>query len=127
MKSSNFLKLFLLAALALVATYALAETNKGSFSLDRTVTLNGQQLAAGDYKVQWEGSGPSVKLSILQGKKVVATAPAQVVAVPTPEHGNGVALNHNSDGSATVTQIQFDGRKYLLQIGEQTAMQGGSQ
>ena len=61
-------KSFFLGLALLLATSAFA-ANKGSLSVQEPVTINGTQLKPGDYKVQWDGNGPSVELSITQGKK----------------------------------------------------------
>jgi len=126
MKSSNLSKVFLLAALLLVTSFASAETNKGNLSVDRPLVVSGKTLAAGEYTLQWEGSGPAVKVDVLKGKKVVATVPAQVVSTPTPQFGNGISVAKNPDGTEKVTQIQFNGKKYLLQIEDQSAMKAGN-
>ena len=62
MKGSK--SLFLGLAL-LLATSAFA-ANKGSLQVQEPITVNGTKLAAGDYKLQWDGTGPSVELSIMQ-------------------------------------------------------------
>jgi hypothetical protein len=48
-----------------------------SVTLSDSVTVGGTQVPAGNYKVQWDGTG-SVNATIVQGKKVVATVPATV-------------------------------------------------
>src|SRR5262249_11059575 len=80
MKGSK--SLFLGLAL-LLATSAFA-ANKGSLQVQEPINVNGTKLAPGDYKVQWDGTGPSVELSIMQGKKVVAKVPAHVVDLDKP-------------------------------------------
>jgi len=81
MKTSK--SLFLGLAL-LLATSAFA-ANKGSLTVQEPMTVNGTQLKPGDYKVEWDGNGPSVELSITQGKKVIAKVPAHVVNLDTFE------------------------------------------
>ena len=49
--------------------------NNGTPSVDDC----GTTLKAGDYKVEWEGSGPEVQVSILRGKNIVAKVPAKLV------------------------------------------------
>src|SRR4029077_4411204 len=80
MKGSK--SLFLGLAL-LLATSAFA-ANKGSLQIQEPTSVNGTKLAPGDYKLEWDGTGPSVELSIMQGKKVIAKVPAHVVDLSRP-------------------------------------------
>ena len=81
MKFATVSKSLVMALALLLASSAFAAT-KGSLQIGNPVTVNGTTLKPGDYKVQWEGSGPNVEVSILQGKNVVAKAPAHVVDLP---------------------------------------------
>jgi hypothetical protein len=120
MKASRMYKGLLLGLALLLATSAFA-ANKGSLKVNDPVTINGKQLAAGEYKVSWDGSGPSVELHIMQGKNVVATVPAKMVDLPRAASDDGAVVNTNGDGSRTLSQIRFSGKKYALAIGGDTA------
>ncbi|MBZ5720572.1 MAG: hypothetical protein LAO03_09350 [Acidobacteriia bacterium] len=120
MKALKISKGLLLGLALLLATSAFA-ANKGSLKVDEPVNVNGKQLTAGDYKVSWEGNGPSVELHIMQGKNVVATVPAKMVDLPRAASDDGAVVNTNGDGSRTLSQIRFSGKKYALAIGGDTA------
>lgn len=120
MKASKITKGLLLGLALLLATSAFA-ANKGSLRVSDPVTINGKQLAAGDYKVSWDGNGPSVELHIMQGKNVVATVPAKMVDLPRAASDDGAVVNTNGDGSRTLSQIRFSGKKYALAVGGDTA------
>jgi hypothetical protein len=120
MKASKISKGLLLGRALLLATSAFA-ANKGSLRVDEAVNVNGKQLTPGDYKVSWEGNGPSVELHILQGKNVVATVPAKMVDLPRAASDDGAVVSTNGDGSRTLSQIRFSGKKYALAIGGDTA------
>src|SRR5262252_8010816 len=81
MKFAKVTKGLLLGLALLLATSAFAgsEANKGSLTTMTDVTINGKVVPAGDYSLNWEGSGPNVQLNILKGKKVVATTAARRV------------------------------------------------
>src|ERR1700756_3742838 len=83
MKFATASKSVVLGLALLLASSAFAGT-KVSLLLSDPVTVNGTTLKPGDYKVQWEGTGPNVELSFLQGKNVVAKTPAHVVELQTP-------------------------------------------
>jgi len=101
----------------LLASSAFAAT-KGSLQLNNLVTVNGTQLKPGDYKVQWEGSGPNVELSILKGKNVVAKVPAHVVELQMPASNDAAVTRLNSDGPNSLTGVRFQGKKTALEFGE---------
>jgi len=117
----------LLGLAVLLATSAFAASNKGSMELIDPVTVSGKQLPAGDYSVKWDGNGPSVELSILRGSKVVATTPARLIDLSKTSNNNAAVVKTNDDGSRSLAEIHFGGKRYALSIGQETAsMDGGS-
>jgi hypothetical protein len=125
MKMSKMFKGLLLSMSVLLAASAFA-ANKASVELAEPATVGGTHLKAGDYTVKWEGSGPGVELSIMQGKKVMATTPAEVVSVDRAPEQSSVVARHNQDGSTSLAEIRFSGKKYVLRIGaESGAAQSG--
>jgi hypothetical protein len=117
MKTSK--SLFLGLAL-LLATSAFA-ANKGSLSVQEPVTVNGTRLAKGEYKVQWDGNGPSVELSITQGKKVVAKVPARIVNLDQPSQSDAAVVKNNGDGTKSLSEVRLSGKKFALSVGEEAA------
>jgi hypothetical protein len=111
--------LFLGLAL-LLATSAFA-ANKGSLSVQEPVTVNGTKLAPGDYKVAWDGTGPSVELSITQGKKVVAKVPAHMVTLENPSQTDAAVVRNNGDGTKSLSEVRLSGKKFALAVGEEAA------
>ena len=83
MKSSKIRRGVVLAMAVLLSTAAFAGSKPGSLYLSEATQLNGKQIPAGTYQVRWEGSGPAVQVSVLRGKKVIASAPAKVSALST--------------------------------------------
>jgi hypothetical protein len=126
MKFANFSKGLLLGLALLLATSAFAASNKGSMQLLDPVTVSGKQLPAGDYSVKWDGSGPNVELSILRGSKVVATTPARLIDLNQKTNGDAAVVKNNDDGSKSLSEIRFGGKKYALAIGQETASMEGS-
>jgi len=120
MKVSKMFKGLLLGLALLLATSAFA-ANKGSLQVADPVTVSGKQLAAGDYTVKWKGKGPNVELNILQGTNVVATVPARLIDLDRSSDSNAVVTKLNGDGSKSLSEIRFSGKKYALAIGEESA------
>jgi hypothetical protein len=126
MKSSKTFTGLLLGLALLLATSAFA-ANKGSFQVSDPVTVSGKSLAAGEYTVKWEGTGPNVELNILQNNKVVATTSARMIELDRSPSGNTSVVTKNGDGSKTLSEIRFAGKKYALALGnESTKADAGS-
>lgn len=109
----------------LLASSAFAAT-KASLQLNNPVTVNGTNLKPGDYNLQWEGSGDKVELSILKGNKVIAKAPAHVVALETPAAYDAALTQKSASGANTLAGVRFQGKKFALDLGEASdGMQAG--
>ena len=117
MKTSK--SLFLGLAL-LLATSAFA-ANKGSLNVQEPLTINGTQLKPGDYKLEWDGNGPAVEVSIMQGKKVIAKVPAHVVSLETPSSSDAAVVKNNGDGTKSLSEVRMGGKKFALALGEEAA------
>ena len=123
---TNMLKGLVLGLALLMTTGAFA-ANKGSLQVSDPVTVSGTKLAPGDYKVSWDGNGPNVELKITKGKDVVATVPAHMVDLNRAASDNAAVVNSNTDGSKSLSEIRFSGKKFALAIGGESAkMENGS-
>jgi hypothetical protein len=126
MKYATFSKSLVLGAALILASSAFAAT-KASLSLSNPVVVNGTTLKAGDYKLQWDGSGPDVELSIMQGKTVLAKAPAHVVNLDNIAQNSAAVTKKSDDGTSTLAGVRFAGKKFALDLGGSTDnMQSGS-
>jgi len=126
MKFATVSKSLVMGLALLLASSAFAGT-KADLVLNNPTTLNGTKLKAGEYKLEWDGSGPNVEVSILQGKKVVAKVPAKVVDLGTPSQNNAAVVTTNSDGSTSLAGVRFQGKKFGIDLGETSdGMQSGS-
>jgi len=56
-----------------------ADNMKTTITLSQAATIGSTQLAPGQYKMTWSGTGSDVQVTLSQGKKAVVTVPAQVV------------------------------------------------
>lgn len=77
--------LFFVTMVFLPALAFAGPRNSANLELNQSVTIAGTQLAPGQYKLIWEGNGPNVNVSFVEGKKTVATAPAKLVSNTTNE------------------------------------------
>lgn len=120
MKFANVSKGLLLGLTLLLASSVFAASNKGSLQTMSDVTVSGKTLPAGDYSLQWDGTGSNVQLNILKGKKVVATTPARLVEMERSANSDAAVLRNNNDGSKSLSEVRFGGKKYALQIGQES-------
>lgn len=121
MKGSRNLVTLLGASLLLASSAFAASTGKGTLHLYESVEVQGKQLPAGEYKVEWNGEGDKVELNINRGKKTVASVPAQVVSVSEKNSSDGYAANKSDDGKNALTEIFFGGKNYQIRLGDQAA------
>ena len=126
MKFTTFAKSLVLGLALLLASSAFAAT-KGSLHLQSAATINGTQLKPGDYKLEWDGSGPNVEVSILKGKNVVTKTQAKVVELSSPALNDAAVVQKNDDGTSSITSVRFEGKKVALDLhSSNDGMQAGS-
>lgn len=125
MKFATVTKSAVMGLALLLASSAFAGT-KAHLQLQNPTTVNGTKLKAGDYKLEWEGSGPNVEVSIMQGKTVLAKVPATVVDLKAPAQNDAAVVTHNDDGSTSLAGARFSGKPYALELGSSDGMQSGS-
>lgn len=127
MKFATVSKSLVMGLALLLASSAFA-TTKGKLILQAPTTVNGTKLKAGDYKLEWDGSGPNVEVSIVQGNKVLAKVPAKVVDLNSAPPNSAAILKLNGDGTSTLSGARFQGKKFALELGSESGegMQAGS-
>jgi hypothetical protein len=123
MKSTLFSRIIFATLVLAFATsaFAASDSHKSSFEISAATQVNGTTIPAGEYTAKWEGSGPTVQLSIMQGRKVVATAPAQVVSLDRAASDTQAEVRNGSNGERELTALQFAGKKVSLQLGAESA------
>ncbi|PYX94612.1 MAG: hypothetical protein DMG71_11975 [Acidobacteria bacterium] len=120
MKLSTISKGLLLGLALVLATSAFAG-DKGVFQIQGPTVVSGQSLPAGEYQAKWRGSGSNVELSILKGKKVVATVPAHMLELKDSSSQDSAVVRKNDDGSRSLSELRFAGKKYALALGTEAA------
>jgi hypothetical protein len=117
----------LVVGLALTLASSAFAASKANLTLNNPTSVNGTKLKAGDYKLEWDGTGPNVEVSIMQGKKVVTKVPAKLVDLDKAPSNDAALLKQNGDGSTSLAGARFQGKKYALELGEASeGMQAGS-
>jgi hypothetical protein len=123
MKSTLFFRIIFATLVLAFATsaFAASDSHKSSFQISAATQVNGTTLPAGEYTAQWEGSGPTVQVNILQGKKVMATVPAQVIALDSKAPDTQAEVLNGTKGERELKALQFAGKKVSLQLGAESA------
>jgi hypothetical protein len=126
MKFSTIAKTLTMGLAVLLASSAFA-SSKATLNLNNPTIVNGTKLKAGEYKLQWDGTGPSVEVSIMQGKNVVAKVTGKVVDLNAPAQNTAAVVRRNDDGTSTLSGARFEGKKFALELGDASdGMQAGS-
>jgi hypothetical protein len=111
-------------AALLFSSGALAkETNKSTIHLADQLSVAGKTLSPGNYTVEWNGTGPSVQVSLVQGKQTVATFPAHLTEQGDPNPASAYGSSSEPDGSRSLTAIYPGGKRYVLQLEQKEARQ----
>ena len=125
MKASvNYNRVIVVLACTLLFAASAFAANQASFDLQHPTQVAGQELAAGSYKVQWEGTGSDVHLTILRGSKQVATTNAHVVEMKVKSPDTSALVTVNPDGSRSLSQLRFRGKTFALDLGSDGAGAG---
>jgi hypothetical protein len=99
------------------------DSNKGKLRLQDKTNVDGRPLNPGDYTVEWTGTGPTVQVTLLQGKKTISAFPAHVTEQPTPNHDDAYTITPEPDGSRRLTVIYISGKRTALELEQNEASQ----
>jgi hypothetical protein len=123
MKISRMLGTLSCAALLLASTVLAADLNKGTLNVSEKVNVEGKTIDPGTYKVEWNGTGPTVQVTILHGKQTVATFPAQLTEQANKNAVDAYGSATEADGSKQLTAIYIGGKHTVLQLEQSAASQ----
>jgi hypothetical protein len=101
-------RVLLVLALTLTTVPALLASDanmKKGITLGTVAMVGNTTLQPGDYKVEWQGTGSNVKVDIMQGKRVVASAPATVENKHSAN--NAILMKNAGNGAESITEIDF--------------------
>ncbi len=112
----------LLSMLALLAPLsALArDKNQHSVEIPDSVQVGNAQLKPGNYKVEWQGTGPEVQVNFVRDGKTVATVPG-TLKTNVAHVLDDVVTDTTSADAKTLKEIDFSHDKESL-IFDQSGM-----
>jgi hypothetical protein len=106
----------LLSMLALLSSVdALArDKNQHSVEITESVQVAGTQLKPGNYKVEWQGTGPEIQVSFVRDGKTVATVPGTLKTNDPQVVQDEIVTDTTSANTRTLKEIDFSHNKESL-------------
>lgn len=89
-------------------------TYSKSFPVLGALTLDGQQLAKGNYKATWTGAGDNVDVRLTRKRVPDVVVKAHVVKLPKKASKSIATPHANADGSQSLESVQFKGQTVAL-------------
>jgi len=115
MKSVRWIAVVALVASGLSLSAFAKDKNEAKFRLSGSAVVGSTELKPGDYKAQWDGTGPDVQVKILKGKDVVANAPAKLLDRKNASGVNAVTFGPGNGNVKSLDQVDFsNGRQSLV-------------
>jgi hypothetical protein len=114
------LKALVLMTVVLTTAFALAANVQINISSPNQ--LNGTTINPGSYKFNYTTSGNTAQVNLIQGKKTVATATGELVDIQTPPAYDSIISKTNPDGTRTMYEIQFAGKKQAIRFNNEPAV-----
>jgi hypothetical protein len=116
----SVVRLTVTLAILLMAALSAVAQNTRTLKVPYSASLNGKQLAAGEYKVTWQTHSPEATVTFAQKREVVTTVEGKWVDRDTKYEANSVVYSNNPDGSRTILEVRFAGLKGALVFGEES-------
>jgi len=118
MRSPKYLMLLATFTLLLPASGLARSKNDGTMTLMEPATIGSAELQPGTYKVEWNGSGPTVHVNIVQYKKTVAATTAELKTNDAAVSEDAVVLQPgpNNRSAKQIAEIDFGSLKEALVI-----------
>ena len=93
---------------------ALARNNKHSVDITDVVQVGSTQLKPGNYRVEWQGTGPVVQVSFEQNGETVVTLPATLKTNDNHVTQDAIETKGSSADKNVLEEIDFGHQKEAL-------------
>ena len=115
MKTSYFATvLSLTCVLGFGASAHAARNSAHSVEIFDAVQIGGTKLKPGNYKVEWQGTGPAVQVSFQQNGKTVATAPGTLKTNDYQVTRDAIVTEATDAGTSALKEIDFGHQKEAI-------------
>jgi hypothetical protein len=118
MKQVKYVTLLSMLALLFSVSALARDKNQHSVQIPDSVQVGGTQLEPGDYKVEWQGSGPQIQVNFVRDGKTVATVPGQLKTNDAHVTQDDIVTDTTSANTKTLTEIDFGRNKESLVFGQ---------
>jgi hypothetical protein len=102
-----------LAVLLSLSAFA-RDKNQHTVNISDAVKVGGTQLQPGNYKVEWQGTGPDVQVSFLQNGKTVATVPGTLKTNDGEVRQDAIVTDATDSANKALYEIDFGHDKEAL-------------
>ena len=92
----------------------LARDSAHKVEISSAVQIGSTHLKPGNYKVEWQGTGPVVQVSFQQNGKTVATLPATLKTNDDEARQDAVMTEGTSADATTLKEIDFGHQRESL-------------
>jgi hypothetical protein len=104
----------LLILITFAVNLSMWANNQKTLPFRTEVTLNGNKLPAGFYEISWVSHSPEATVTFVRAGQVMVTALGKWVDRDTKYTTDALVYSNNADGSHTLLEIRFAGRKQAL-------------
>jgi methionine-rich copper-binding protein CopC len=94
------------------------DKNQHSVNIFSLVQVGDKQLRPGNYKVEWQGTGPKVEVSFVREGKTVATVPAMLKLNDSQATQDDVITKTISVNEQALEELDFAHQKEALLFGQ---------
>jgi hypothetical protein len=91
-----------------------ARNNTHSVEISDVVQIGGTTLKPGNYKVDWQGTGPAVQVSFQQNGKTVVTSRGTLKTNDDQVTQDAIVTEATGAGTSTLKEIDFGHQKEAL-------------
>jgi hypothetical protein len=111
------------SVLAIVAIFlgvclSAAAANSHTFSVRTAVNLNGTEITPGYYVVEWATHSPEATVTFSRNGQVLIMASGKMVERDSKSLSDAVVYSNNADGTHTLKELRFAGKKQALVFGQ---------
>jgi hypothetical protein len=91
-----------------------ARNNAHSVEISDAVQIGSTKLNPGNYKVDWQGTGPAVQVSFQQNGKTVVTVPGTLMTNDDQVTQDAIVIEATGAGTSALKEIDFRHLKQAL-------------
>lgn len=110
----------MLALLSTVSAFA-RDKNQHSVEISDSVQVGNTQLTPGNYKIEWQGTGPEIQVNFIRDGKTVATVPGTLKTNDAQVVQDEIVTEGTSANTKTLKEIDFSHNKEAV-VFEQSGM-----